>query len=150
MSKSVFFLYSLSLLALLPSCSHVDADLTRTTTYTVEERPQSAAELRAELLQREQSAPGDYLQVRGTYRRNFIDQLVLEGNIVNAATLARFKDPVVSVSWYSQTQTELATKQYPVYEFLRPQGSTHFKFKTNAPGEVATVAMSITSATPIE
>lgn len=112
--------------------------------------PKSAAELRAELLAQEQRAPKEYLGVDGTYRRNFISQLVLEGDIVNKASLATYKDPVLSVAWYSKTQTEIGTQQYLVYEVLSPHGSTHFKFKTSAPGEVASVAMGISSATPIE
>ncbi|MGI4871353.1 MAG: hypothetical protein ACRYFX_09255 [Janthinobacterium lividum] len=119
-------------------------------TASVEERPKSPEELRAELLALEQAAPTDYLQATGTYHRNLIDQLVLEGDIVSTATLATFKDPMLSVTWYSKTQTEIGTQQYPVYELLTPGGTAHFKLKTSAPGEVATVAMGIAEATPVE
>lgn len=114
------------------------------------ERPKSAAELRAELLAQEQGSPADYLVVKGTYRRNLISQLVLEGYIASGATLATYKDPVLSVTWYSKTQTEIGTQQYPVYELLRPHGSAHFKLKTSAPSEVASVAMSVSDAIPVE
>jgi len=114
------------------------------------ERPKTAAELRAELLAQEQRAPEEYLDVDGTYRRNLIRQLVLEGDIVSKATMATYKDPVLTVTWYSKTKTEIGMEQYPVYEVLNPHGSTHFKLKTSAPGEVASVAMGISSATPIE
>lgn len=119
-------------------------------TASVEERPKTAAELRAELLAQEQAAPTDYLDVAGTYRRNLIGQLVLEGDIVSKATLATYKDPRLSVTWYSKTQTEIGTQQYPVYEVLTPHGAAHFKLKTNAPGEVATVSLGIAGATPVE
>lgn len=155
MTKKLLTLaYVASTLFMLQSCS-------RGTSYTDDssgpgsltasiERPKTAAELRAELLAQEQRAPEDYLGVDGTYRRNFINQLVLEGDIASAATLATYKDPVLSVTWYSKTQTEIGTQQYPVYELLRPHGTTHFKLKTSAPGEVASVAMSISGATPVE
>lgn len=143
-----------SSLVTLQSCSHgstYSGDPSGSGTYTASvERPKTAAELRAELLATEQGAPADYLGVEGTYHRNFISQLVLEGDIASAATLATYKDPVLSVTWYSKTQTEIGTQQYPVYELLRPHGTTHFKLKTSAPGEVASVAMSIASATPVE
>ncbi|WP_460584552.1 hypothetical protein [Hymenobacter arcticus] len=114
------------------------------------ERPQTAAELRAELLAQEQRAPEEYLQVEATYHRNFINQLVLEGDIASSATLATYKDPVLSVTWVSKTDTELETVQYPVYEVVRSQGSTHFKLKTSAPGYVASVRVGIAGATPVE
>jgi hypothetical protein len=155
MTKKILTLaYVLGTLFTLQSCSP-------STTYTSDsagpgsltasiDRPQTAAELRAELLTQEQRAPEEYLGVGGTYHRNFISQLVLEGDIVSKASLATYKDPVLSVTWYSKTQTEIGTQQYPVYELLRPHGSTHFKLKTSAPGEVASVAMSVSGATPVE
>jgi hypothetical protein len=139
---------------LLQACSHgpiYSGDPSGPSGLTASvERPKSATELRAELLAQEQRAPEEYLDVDGTYHRNFIRQLVLEGDIVSKATLATYKDPVLTVTWYSKTQTAIGVQEYPVYELLNPHGSTHFKFKTSAPREVATVAMSVSGATPIE
>ena len=73
------------------------------------ERPKTAAELRPELLAQEQRAPEEYLGVEGTYHRNFISQLVLEGDVVSKASLATYKDHVLSVTWYSKTRTEIGT-----------------------------------------
>ena len=152
MLKSLPIACSLGLLAILfTSCSSADSYISNSyATTTVAERPKTAQELRAELLAQEQGAPTEYLQAQGTYRRNLIGQLVLEGDIFNQATLARFKDPVLSVTWYSQTQTELGTQQLPIYEVMGPQDSKHYKLKTDAPSEVATVSIGITGATPIE
>lgn len=155
MTKKLLTLaYVAGTLLMLQSCSRGtsysdDSSGAGSLTASVE-RPKSAAELRAELLVQEQRAPEEYLGVDGTYRRNFISQLVLEGDIVSKASLATYKDPVLSVTWYSKTQTEIGTQQYPVYEVLSPHGTTHFKLKTSAPGEVASVAMNISSATPVE
>lgn len=98
----------------------------------------------------EQQAPADYLQASGTYHRNLLNQLVLEGDITSTATLATYKDPVLSVTWYTKTHTELGTQQYPVYELLRPHGAAHYKLKMAAPSEVATVAIGIAQATVVE
>ena len=97
MRKPLLFLFTITALA---SCSHPEtySDQQFTTTTTVVERPKTAEELRAELLLREQSAPSDYLHVDGKHWRNFVDQLVIEGDVANSATLARFKDPVLSVT----------------------------------------------------
>lgn len=152
--KLLTFAYVVGTLLTLQACSHgtsYTADPSSPSGLTASvERPKSAAELRAELLAQEQRAPEEYLDVDGTYRRNLIRQLVLEGDIVSKATMATYKDPVLTVTWYSKTQTEIGMEQYPVYEVLNPHGSTHFKLKTSAPGEVATVAMSIAGATPVE
>lgn len=112
--------------------------------------PKTAAEMRAELLAEEQSSPGEYLKVTGTYRRNLIDQLVLEGDIENTATLATFKDPVLVVDWISKTNTVIDSKQYRVYELIRHGHSAHFKLKTNAPEEVVSVSMGSNDAVAVE
>jgi hypothetical protein len=104
----------LTLQACSPSTAYNDGPSGAGSLTASVERPKTAAELRAELLDQEQRAPEEYLGVDGTYRRNFINQLVLEGDIASAATLATYKDPVLSVTWYSKTQTEIGTQQYPV------------------------------------
>jgi hypothetical protein len=141
----------LASLALLQACSQANSHTSDTYTAPVEEeRPKTAAELRAELLAQEQSDPTTYLVVAGTHRRNFIGQLVLEGYVGSAATLATFKDPVLSVTWYSKTGTEVGTKEYPIYEVVSAKGKAHFKLKTDAPDYVATVALGISGATAVE
>lgn len=146
--------YAVGTLLTLQACSHgpiYSGDPSGPSGLTASvERPKSAAELRAELLAQEQASPEEYLQVDATYHRNFINQLVLEGDIASTATLATYKDPVLAVTWVSKTDTELETVQYPVYEVVRSQGSTHFKLKTKAPGYVASVRIGISGATPIE
>lgn len=96
------------------------------------------------------NAPAKYLRTRGTSRRNLIDQLVPEGTVANRATLASFKDPVLRVTWYSQTNTALDTHEYRIFERLGPRHTTKFKIKTEAPAYVATVAMGVLEATPVD
>lgn len=149
MTKYLRLLASLSLLMLVQACSEANS-YSSSYTAPVEERSKTAEELRAELLAQEQSAPDSYLAAAGTSRRNLIGQLVLEGYIANAATLANFKDPVLSVTWYSKTGTEVGTKEYPIYELVQAQGATHYKLKTDAPSYAATVALGISGATAVE
>jgi hypothetical protein len=141
---------------LLQACSYESPSTYSTTpadaeTYTVSvKRRKTAERLRVKLLATEQRDPSTYLDVVGSYYRNLSSQLVLEGDIESKATLATFKDPVLSVTWYSKTQTEIGTQQYPVNELLRPQSSAHFKLETAAPGEVASVIMGVYEATPVK
>jgi hypothetical protein len=150
MIKHLRLLASLSSLILLQACSEANSYSGSNYTAPAEKRPKTAEELRAELLAKEQNAPSEYLKTQGTYHRNFINQLVLEGNIANAATLANFKDPVLSVTWYSKTGTEVGAKEYPIYELVRARGTTHYKLKTDAPSYVATVALGVSGATSVE
>jgi hypothetical protein len=142
-------IYSLTLFTLTQSCTQVQSHSSSYMAPPIEQ-PKTAAELRAELLAQEQSVPTTYLAASGTSRRNLIGQLVLEGYIANAATLANFKDPVLSVTWYSKTQTEIGTKEYPIYELVRAKAATPFKLKTDAPSYVATVALGISRAKAVE
>ncbi|RZK24078.1 MAG: hypothetical protein EOO56_02785 [Hymenobacter sp.] len=146
MTKTLRLMGCLALLGLLQACTHANGSGHTALT----EQPRTTEELRAELLAQEQRAPALYLNATGTYRRSLPDQLVLEGDIVNTATLANFKDPMLAVTWYSKTGAELGTKQYPVYELVRAQRTTHFRLQTIAPGYVATVNMGVSDAIPIE
>jgi hypothetical protein len=150
MTKHLRLLASLSSLVLLQACSEANSYSGSSYTAPVEERPKTAEELRAELLAQEQRAPEEYLKTTGVYRRNLIDQLVLEGDIANTATLANFKDPVLTVQWFSKTHTQIDTKQYQIYELIPAQGSTHFKLKTEAPSDVKSAAFGVLEATAIE
>jgi hypothetical protein len=132
---------ALAQLGLLPACSHPsDSDTA----------PVEQGETTAELLAQEQRAPEQYLQVSGTHRRNFLNQLVLEGDIANTATRATYKDPLLLVTWFSEAGIELGTKQYPLYELVRAQGSMHFMLKTEAPSYVAAAGMDIATATTVD
>jgi hypothetical protein len=137
-------------LVLLQGCTQIEANRGNNYSPTIVEQPKTAEELRAELLQREQNAPEEYLKTTGIYRRNFINQLVLEGDIANTASLASFKAPVLTVQWYSKTNTQIDTKQYQIYELVQAQHSTHFKLKTDAPSYVKSVSMGVLEATPLD
>jgi hypothetical protein len=140
--------FGLSAILSIQACSQAQSHNSDHEEATVE-RPKTAAELRAELLERERDAPAEYLKTTGIYRRNFIDQLVLEGDIANTATLANYKDPVLTVQWFSKTHTRIDTKQYQIYEVVPSQGSTHFKLKTNAPDDVESVSFGVLEATAL-
>lgn len=149
MNKKLLACYTLTTLTLV-ACSQPGPHNSSSGYELTYARPKTAAELRAELLDRERGTPSQYLTVDAKHWRNLIGQLVIEGDITNQATLANFKDPVLSVTWYSKTNTELETMEYPVYELVQAQHTKHFKLKTNAPGHVASVAMGVAGATPVE
>ncbi len=89
----------------------------------------SESELKAELLQTEQSNPTNYLTVSGTGRSNFWNEAVVEGDIYSSATLATFKDINISVEFLSKTDALLSIDEFMIYDFIKPGGKLHFKQK---------------------
>ena len=102
------------------------------------------------LLEKEKSTPTIFLEVTGTYRKNLIDQLVLEGTISNNATLATYKDVVLNITYYSKTQTELGSEEKTVFDFFKPATKKDFKIKVSGYQETESVGLDIISATPTE
>ena len=102
------------------------------------------------LLEKEKSTPTIFLEVTGTYRKNLIDQLVLEGTISNNATLATYKDVVLNITYYSKTQTELGSEKKTVFDFFKPATKKDFKIKVSGYEETESVGLDIISATPTE
>ena len=103
--------------------------------YTSEiEVEKTPDELRAELLQKENENPKEYLKANITMRENLLGEKVFEGTITNNATLASFKDVVVEISFLSKTESMLGTEKFTVYEKFPPRGSVSItKHKTFAP-----------------
>ncbi len=122
-------------------------------------------ELKAELLTQELNKPLDYLEVdNGTLEpqtkkvkngglfngyKYYPDGAIVEGNITNKATIARFKDVVVKISYYTQTNTFLDEKPYVIYEYYEPNRTKHFSIRVDVlPEQCKTFHLEITDAKP--
>jgi hypothetical protein len=119
-------------------------------------------QLKLELKQREVLNPVKYLSEKnvslelqqkkvksgGLFRdAEYVDDgALIEGVIVNRATLAKFKDIVVRVSYYSKTKTLLEEKSYRIYEFFEPNSSKHFSLKVNPPKAFASFDLQVVDA----
>lgn len=79
-----------------------------------------------------------------------INQTVIEGNIKSSATVAKFKDVVLAVNFFTKTDTHLGTQKYVVYEFINPGGLTHFKIKMDAPAGTDKLSVDVESAKAVE
>lgn len=114
-------------------------------------KPLTEEELRAALLKKELANSGDYLTADCTYRyRFFAERFEIEGAVYNAASLATFKDIVVTLIYYSNTNTELARKNYVLYEYVYPNSSTTFKWNVEAPDETKKISAVVRKATGVE
>lgn len=103
-------------------------------------------EIKTDLKTREQMSPLDYLSTDGTYRKNLLGEMVLEGTISNSATLASYKDVTLWVTGYSKTNSEVGKWEEIVYEVIKPGMSKKFKIKWMLPKAVKSVNWEIHAA----
>ena len=110
-------------------------------------RQKTEEELREELHQKEMKKPKDYLMV--TYKLNYKvfsgkDEII--GKIYNSASMATFKDIVLTVVFSTETETELSRKDYVVYDYVYSNSDLPFSIKTYSPSGTKRIGVSIKSA----
>ena len=113
-------------------------------------RQKTAEEIKQELAQKERENPVAYLKASGTHRKNFIGETVLEGRIINTATVANFKDIVIEADFLAPSGTSLGTKEFTRYELLGPGYDVTFRFKALAPKQTNSVSIRVVTATPVQ
>lgn len=127
------------------------------------ETPKSTEELKMDLVTQEEAAPLTYLIVDGTMSADEVqtrseglfhaaeyspDGNTIHGTIINSATLAKFKDVKILVTYYSQTDTPISTEEKIFYEFYAPNSTTVFELKVYPPTDMAKFGIEVKSATP--
>jgi hypothetical protein len=116
-------------------------------TYTTKPRQKTEEALREELHQKEMKKPKDHLSVN--YRLNYKvfsgkDEII--GKIYNSASMATFKDIVLTVVYSTETETELSRKDYVVYDYVYSNSDLPFSIKTYSPSGTKKIGVSIKSA----
>lgn len=132
---------------------------------TSNSKPKSPEELRAELKAQEEISPLTYLEDKGvkmTPQKKKIrngglfrdpeyapDGAIFEGDFINKATIAKFKDIRVKVSFYSKTKTLIKEDSYIIYEYYPPNSTKHFSFRVaEIPQAQTSFSFEIIGATP--
>jgi type II secretory pathway pseudopilin PulG len=112
-------------------------------------RQKSESELRAELYNTEKGNPKNYLSVDYdlTYKV-LTGEDKISGQIYNYASITTFKDIKIKVSYFSDTDTEITSKIYVVYDYVHPGGSTPFVIKTYSPEGTKKINVKINNAIP--
>jgi len=110
----------------------------------------SPEQIRAELAQSERQSPGQFISGRTGHRRNLIGETVIEGTLNNSATIAVFKDVVLRVDFLSKTNTIITSKDFTIYEIIRPGQTINFKQKAYVGKDVQNVSVAIMGATAME
>lgn len=130
------------------------------------ETPKSPEELKAELLAQEEDSPESYISTSnvtlqpqkkkirnaGLFRdaEYAPDGAIIEGNFVSTATLAKYKDMKVKISYYSQTKTVIEEKHYVLYHYLDPNSTKHFSMRIDRlPQAYDGFGFEVIGATPV-
>lgn len=106
--------------------------------------------MKISLEQKERLSPTEFLNAKGTYRQNLIDQWVIEGTISNTASLATYKDVVLKIVYYSKTQTEIGSEEKTLFEYFKPNSQQKFKIKSAGFEGTASIGFGIISASAVE
>lgn len=129
------------------------------------EMPKTPEELKMELAAQEKAEPLTYLTIDATMREDEVmtreeglfhsaeyspDGNTIHGTITNTATIAKFKDVVLSVTFYSQTDTPIETKDFTIYEFYEPNKVSNFELKVYPPETMAKFGIEIKNATAVD
>lgn len=109
----------------------------------------SYEEAKMTIQERERIFPTDYLSTDGTYRQNLVGQWVLEGSIANSATIVDYKDAVLTVNYYSKTETLLGNEQFMLYDLFPHQQKKDFKLKVKGINGTSKIGFNVTGATSL-
>lgn len=95
----------------------------------------------------EANNPTEFLRKsNGTYRKNLINEWVLEGEISNKASKSTYKDVTIVLRFWSKTQTFMGEENHTIYEFFAPGASTSYKIKTSSYPKANSVSLEVYSA----
>lgn len=129
---------------------------------TQSDRPKSPEELRLELRTQEQSNPLDYISTdqvtmkhnqtreEGIFNSAEYDGYLIQGNIKNTASIAKFKDVVLTINFLSQTGTIIEKNEKIIYEFYEPNSSKPFTIKVYPPEATSTFNVTLKNAASTE
>lgn len=114
-------------------------------------RQKSPEELRQELKVKEQKSYMDYLTVEYKLDKAFWSgNDIITGTINNSASIARFKDVVLTITFFTGTDTELKSADYVIYKFSEPNSKTPFEIRTNSPNATKKIGVRVNRAIPID
>lgn len=97
----------------------------------------------------ERADPVRFLDASLTYRENFWGgKFVIDVTVGNNATVANYKDVVVELVFFSETETELSRKQLTLYEYFPAHSRKNFNWKIQRPANSEKLGIRVVSATP--
>ena len=106
----------------------------------------SYEEVKETLADKEKNNPAKFLSVENRDRKNLIGQTVVIGHMTNHATVCRYKDIEIKLSFFSKTGAKLDEGIETVYENIGPGKTVKFKTRYFAPKGTDSVAVVVLKA----
>lgn len=131
---------------------------------TENEKPKTPEELKMELVRQEKDEPLTYLSVKASVREDEVktrgdelfhdaeysqDGITIYGTITNTATIIKFKDVVLGITFYSN-KTPITSQHFTINEFFVPNTENKFELKVYPPVEMNKFSIEIKDATAVD
>ena len=131
-----FFLLVCSIIILFASCSS-----SNNPSAGYEQKKTSLSDM-------ERNAPLKFLKVISSHHTNIIQQMVIDGEISNSATLISYKDVELRIKYLDKDGAVLDREKQIIYDSVGPNATMSFKIKTKVAGGTKAVTVDIVKATP--
>jgi hypothetical protein len=82
----------------------------------------------------EENNPEQYLNASGTYNQNFWGtKIQIQGYVENKAEYTNYKDVRIKITFYTETETEIGSENYIIYDYFPVGAKKEFKLKVEFP-----------------
>jgi hypothetical protein len=116
--------------------------------YPIYQPPQTYEEKKMSIEDDELQNPLRFIKVKSNFRTAiFGGNIKITGELKSKATVANYKDIVLEVQYFTQTETYLGSKQFTIFQYLRPNQSISFGEKFYSPSKTSKISVSVVSAT---
>jgi hypothetical protein len=106
-------------------------------------------EKKMSLEDQEKQNPTDFLSAGGTYQPTlFGNNMKISGTVTNRATIATYKDVTIKVRYISNTDSDIGSGDYTIYDFFPPNQTKEFKIKIEVPDGTEKLGWDVVSAVP--
>ncbi|HXS37872.1 MAG TPA: hypothetical protein VN721_14305 [Flavipsychrobacter sp.] len=96
----------------------------------------------------ERSSPVKFLKITSSHHTNIIQQMVIDGEIANSATLVTYKNVEVRIKYLDKDGVVLDKEKQVIYDSVGPAATMSFKIKTKAASGTKAITVDIVKATP--
>jgi hypothetical protein len=111
------------------------------------ERPSAQYEEKKKTLEEiERESPLKFLKITGDHHGNVLNQVVIDAEIHNSATLATFKDIEVKMSFKDKSGSVIEKDTKTLNELVGPGATKSVKIKVKKPKGTSSVTFDIVSA----
>ena len=88
-------------------------------------------EKKTSLADMERDSPARFLKISGSNRNNLVNQTVIEGEIMNKATLITYKSIQIQVTFIDKEGSTIEKQKHSIDDEIKPGSSDDFKIKTS-------------------